>query len=1191
MNCRSTLYTLIIVASMLLLSLPNIYAEFVQPRNMTISYNFYISHLGVAPRYIAAIDIDRLLVAGSVNNSNGVAILNVNDPYIGAVVEQVYPLTGSPTCVAVDGFPIKRIAVGSDRGEILLFNIEGGRITGYLYTVLGADFYINKVYLVEAPNSSKVIALASEGGPRTVPCTRCYVYVFDERSPGIMRIGPRTGNATTSIERVYVQDIAPLTIFDSSKIYRNASLVALTYIPAALITLEFSILYLYNNTLYPAANTLVEVLAYDKARGISYLYGVNADSRGNISIPVLMGLYANLTIRDITGRVIWSMVFDPSKHVAIDNTVTLPPVIVTAPPDTRRATRVYGTPEFLKVAIEVLDVSSAPARYTTVASANFRLDIDTEGFNFIANAREPIYTLVFGNPSRGELSLIRVAVAGKTLRRILQTVDYIGLATVPVATVTYVDGSYIHVALSDGRIRVFRITPYNYTLHYIYPMDAPIRKFLPIPTIEGYTYTAITTRGIQILTASPIQIPVIRNLTTLYGTVPNYVDSDALADLSAIFLASSNSITVVRNMVNAARERRVLTLDEIRAPTIVVKISLPGNETYEKIVVNFTYPQNTVRLKPDENGFMRIANLVPGIRYSLHISYQEPYVVPENRTIVLTSFRDEFIEVPMKYREYTVKVKVSDPLSREPIAPYNMYMDGRLVAEEVKLPEISIKAIYGSHTIAVEPAKGYEAVYEPSIQSLYVDSDKELEIQLFRKSYTLTLYIVDRVSNTSPIAPVQIRLPATGRVYTLPPGDHLEIAVLFGNMTIYVEPARGWERAYSPTATIVEVSRDTVYIVYIDRVKYGVRLNVLDGYTHSLVAPVEILVNGTTVYRGSRNTVDLVLDYGVWNLTIAPHREGAYTTYTTVLYIDSDRELMYVLNRTLYGVVLEVRDVYGSLLTPLNISISGVVNTSQVIKPPTTRTSFTLPYGVYKVYVEPVGDARKIYIPAAIDLTVKSDLLETIEIERIRYKLDIAIRDVPIGRLVGIFDLYANKSRVYSGIKGTASIEIPCGVYSIELVPQSPWDAFYEPSRPIVTPIFNDTSIIVSVNRKSFNLKVTAVEGVSPVKNAIVAIESLETGITITQLITDENGIISTKVPYGTYRVAVTHPDYYPYELVVNIASDVYEIAYLRPAIVTLVMRYLPIVLTLVGVAVAIYIILKIRAIIARRLAPEEELF
>lgn len=290
MNCRSTLYTLIIVASMLLLSLPNIYAEFVQPRNMTISYNLDISHLGVAPRYIAAIDIDRLLVAGSVNNSNGVAILNVNDPYIGAVVEQIYPLTGSPTCVAVDGFPIKRIAVGSDRGEILLFNIEGGRITGYLYTVLGADFYINKVYLVEAPNSSKVIALASEGGPRTVPCTRCYVYVFDERSPGIMRIGPRTGNATTSIERVYVQDIAPLTIFDSSKIYRNASLVALTYIPAALITLEFSILYLYNNTLYPAANTLVEVLAYDKARGISYLYGVNADSRGNISIPVLMGL-------------------------------------------------------------------------------------------------------------------------------------------------------------------------------------------------------------------------------------------------------------------------------------------------------------------------------------------------------------------------------------------------------------------------------------------------------------------------------------------------------------------------------------------------------------------------------------------------------------------------------------------------------------------------------------------------------------------------------------------------------------------------------------------------------------------------------------------------------------------------------------------------------------------------------------
>ncbi len=1193
MNWRTDLIILAVMASIISLytSSPNVYAEFTQPMDIVFSYTIDVVRLGVMPRYIAAIDVNRLLIAGTINNSNGVAILNVNDPYIGAVVEQIYPLTGSPTCIAVDGFPVRRVAVGSDMGDVLVFNIEGGRITRYLHTILGADFYVNKIYLSRATQSYKVIVLTSEGGPRTVPCTRCYAYIFDEGLPGIMRIGPRTGNATIAIDGVYVQDIVPLTVFDTTAVYSNASLVALTYIPATLIRLEFSIAYLYNDTLYPAANTLVEVLAYDKARGISYLYGVNANDRGNVSIPIIVGLYANLSIRDVTGRIIWSTVFDPAKHIAIDNTVTLPSVIITTQPDTRPATRVYGTPEFLKVAIEVLDLSNAPSRYTIVASSNFRLNIDVEGLSFIISAKEPRYTLVFGYPSKGELNIVRVAIAGRILQRVIQTIDYIGLNTVPVSVVTYADGSYMHVALSDGRIRVFRPTPYNHTLYYIYPMDAPVRKFLPILTVEGYVYTVITARGIQVLTASPTQIPVIRNLTTLYGTVPGYVDGDVLADLSTLFLASTKSVTVVRNIDVAARGRRVVTLDEIRAPSLIVKLSLPINETYDKVTASFTYPKNTVIVKPDENGFIRIDNVVPGINYSLSIWYQEPYVVPENKSILLTSFKDEFIEIPMRYREYTVRIKIFDPLNGEPIVPYNMYIDGKLVAEKVKLPEIIAKAIYGLHTITLEPAKGYEAAYEPLTQNIYIDSDKELEIQLIRKSYRLTLHIIDRVSNTSPKAPIQIRFPAIGRIHILSPGEYLETTMQFGNTTVYIEPVRGWEFAYSPTTAIVEVLGDSSYTIYIDRIKYRVKLNIYDEYTYSLVTPVQILINGTLVYRGSENTIDFTVGYGIWNLTIAPYGERAYTPYTTVIYIDGDQELEYVLNRTLYGVVLEVRDVYGPLLTPLNISMSGIVNASQILKPPATRISFMLPYGEYRVYIEPIGDARKIYMPITTNLIVKSDLLKTIGVERIRYRLDISIRDMPIGRVTGIFDLYANKSKIYSGIRGIASIEIPCGVYSIELVPQPPWDTFYESSKPIVTHIFNDTSLIVTVNRKSFNLRIAIVEGATPVKNALVSIESLETGVIITQLITDESGVISTKIPYGVYKVAVTHQDYYPHEVVVNIVGDVYEIAYLRPTITTLIMRYLPIVLVLIGVAAGMYIILKVKAIIARRLTPEEELF
>ncbi|MCS7110655.1 MAG: hypothetical protein RMI45_02910 [Ignisphaera sp.] len=1193
MNCRTILLILAVVASITLsASLSTIHAEFLHPRNRVFSYTVDVSRRGVSLKHIAAIDIDRLLVAGTINNSNGVAVLNINDPYIGVVVEQVYPLTGSPTCIAVDGFPIKRVAVGSDRGEVLLFNIEGGRIKRYVHTVLGADFYVNKVYLARSAGSYKVVVLASEGGPRTVPCTRCYAYIFDEALPGAMRIGPRTGNATVAIERVYVQDIVPLTVFDTATIYGNASLVALAHVPAALTTLEFSVSYLYNNTLYPAPNTLVEILAYDRARGVSYLYGVNADARGNVSIPIPAGFHANLSIKDLTGRVVWSMVFDPAKHIAVDGVVTLPQVILSTPPDTRSATRVYGTPEFLKVVIEVLDISNTPSRYTVVASSNFRLDVDSEGLSFVTPAREPRYTLVFGHPSKGELNLVRVSIAGRTLRRVLQITDYVGVNAAPVASVTYADGSYLHVALSDGRIRVYRSTDRNYTLHYIYPMDAPVRKLLPIPAAEGYTYTAITTRGVQVLATSPTQIPIIRNATTLYGYVPNYVDGDALADLSTLFLASSGSITVVRNVDMLAKERRIAALDEIKAPSLVLRISLPGNESYDKVIVDFTYPQGIIRLKPDREGLVRIDNLVPiSINYSVSVRYEEPHVVPEDRMVVLAGYRNEFIEIPMRYREYTVRIRVFDPVSREPIAPYSVYVDGKPVAEGVKLPEIYTRVIYGFHTILVKPDEGYEAVYEPFTLSLQVDGDEELEVQLNRKLYTLTLHILDRVSNASPIVSIQVRLPAFGRVYILSPGEHLEVLVPYGNTTVYVEPARGWEKAYSPTGAIVEVSRNSTYTVYIDRIKYTVRLNVLDEYTRRLVAPVEILVNNTLVYRGSDNTVNFVVDYGAWNLSILPYREGAYTPYTTTIRVDSDRELNYILNRTVYGVVLEIRDVYGPLLVPLNVSISGVVSVGQVLRPPMTRVGFALPYGEYRVHIEPLDNARRVYLPVDIGLTVRSDTFDTVAIERIKYRLNITVRDAPIGRLVGVFDLYANKSMVHSGVRGTVSISIPCGAYSVELVPQPPWDAFYEPSKPLAVTVFNNTSLTITVGRRAFDLRITVVEGMKPVENAIVSIESLETGITITQLITDEDGVVLTKVPYGVYRVTVMHPDYHMHEIVVNMVSDIYEIANLRPSITTLIMRYLPIVGVLVGAAVSIYIVLKIRAIILRRLAPEEELF
>jgi len=116
-------------------------------------------------------------------------------------------------------------------------------------------------------------------------------------------------------------------------------------------------------------------------------------------------------------------------------------------------------------------------------------------------------------------------------------------------------------------------------------------------------------------------------------------------------------------------------------------------------------------------------------------------------------------------------------------------------------------------------------------------------------------------------------------------------------------------------------------------------------------------------------------------------------------------------------------------------------------------------------------------------------------------------------------------------------------------------------------------------------------EGDTPISNAEARFFSAETGTLITAIISDEKGLITLSLPYGPYRVVVTHPKYVSLELFLMVDRDVIEVVSLTPSIPTLLWRFMPVIGAVIAAIALVFIARKISAALAKRLAREEEMF
>ncbi|MEM4048917.1 MAG: hypothetical protein QW750_06525 [Zestosphaera sp.] len=873
-----------------------------------------------------------------------IALLNVSNPYTEAETLQLYPLVGRVTSFSTDGWPITRVSIGTDKGEVLLFSVSGGRIYKMLEAILGADFYVKKTAILRTQSGEyRVAALVSEGLPTTGVCTSCYVYVFSEGSNGVLKIGNRVGNATTSYEGILPQDIAPLTIFNEASYYYDASSLVIAWIERGdFVTLVFNVTYWSDDVLLPASNALVEVIAYNPELGLTYRYGFNANEKGVVEIPVPRGLIAQVTVWDIYGRN-YNYTYDTSFLPPYADRVYITTFTLNAPPITTPASAYYRTPEFLLSNLEVLDVSDAPENFTSLGFIDFKIMPTASGLSFLKGVNDTEYLVTYHDPEDNYLKLIRV---NASLKKTSLTMEYAGTGTKLSSALTLYDGSLAVLVLGDGRIKVYslveNVAGRAYRLLNTYTAGGKVNKVKIFPGSENQAIFLETSEGLQVLRLTPYLTPLLRRDLVLNFAEEPYVDSDMLSDFSAGVTCGGDKLTILRNL-DLIVGGEPISLESFKAGKAVVKVVPPGNESVTEALVTFKYPGGSLTKTPSKEGVVVFDNILPNITYEILVTHSKPYVNPAEAFVEVNTFRDVYLEVPLTYKEFTLYLSVTDSVSGDLVAPYSVIVDNKTVIPSSTSRYAEVRVLYGAHVLRVGPAPGFESVYESFETALLISENQSVEVTLFRKIYLLEVRVEDSLTGRL-IAPVEVEVE--GNVQTVDPASARAYFVLpYGDYTVYVRPLEGYEAVYRPTTMNLTLASPTTRVVRISRNTYTLSLSIRDATINILRGTFDVFANDTRVASDVAQNVSVVLPYGSYTLQVRPtsRYEVAYNPSQTVLIkLTNNTSLNIPVTRRYYNLRVRVQEgetpiknaevrfyslETGNLITTLNTYEEGFVET------------------------------------------------------------------------------------------------------------------------------------------------------------------------------------------------------------------------------------------------------------------------
>ena len=963
--------------------------------------------------------------------------------------------------------------------------------------------------------------------------SRSFIKIFNLSSGGWSEIGEVVGNAPRySMENVKLIDYSMLKFVYGNKIgTKDTIILAYFTMPKDKLLIQV----INASTKEPLVNTIV----YVRNDVIGTVYQGVTDREGYALVPIdlVSKKGQNITIFVQVERVCYRYTFtnidleeiSAGVYTLENNIITVPGKVISQPPQAVR-----------RLILDILDVSTGiPKRIKSISLLNV---ISINGIHAfldvsILNQRFQ-YILVLSGRFADDPSYpsIRIMYLDSSFNEFMEPTKYRLFSDVS-ALAYSPDGRYLAVGTRGGVVYIFRSAPIGgrYEVLWGYRMPDQVTSIsISNKVNNGYAITVGDKRGnLQVLylpTANEM-IPVIRINTTLaFHALSQITSIYASLDLNKLVVGTASKPYLILGFGDYIINRKgPINLDtRVLQPLLIRLITANGTAVANAEVKVYNMKGTLVAEGfTDNNGVYRVKYILPG---TYNLTVQPPVDYLENVS--------EVISVTKEVQEVTVMCNYST---------INVYFS--ILDSETK------KAI------------------EENVNFVLSGPETFLSYEVTSKNSSFYLKLL----------PGQYKLSVTSSRYVV--GKPL----------------------YQELTTYINVPLNRNVTLYLTRNSFRLTLRFIDNTTRG--PPREAVqallykegrLIASSLVSAYKNTLTLILrDKGIFTLEVRPqpppNEEPYYLSRTYIVNVTGDTQEVIPLYLNSIKLTLNIYDEQtgGPPLTPIKV----LIDDKHVVTLPANYTHVTLEVtkGLHTLTLVPLPEYSFLKIPlynvTKLDIRIVRKTSLNVTLERIYVKIELHIKDHytgggPAERLA----LLINGNKV-AEIRPNASSPILFAIFlhKGENVIQLKGKVIYADFIKKVN-IVNSTTIEVDLLRKLFTVKVVAVNDIGQkLSGGVVTARGINLKFEATSSIVDGEAYL--KLPFGMYTIEVSQPGYEKYSVERVVDHDEELSVVLYPKIITLLTRYLPVLVGVSVIAAIIALIFKYRAKIKSLITPEEELF
>lgn len=471
------------------------------------------------------------------------------------------------------------------------------------------------------------------------------------------------------------------------------------------------------------------------------------------------------------------------------------------------------------------------------------------------------------------------------------------------------------------------------------------------------------------------------------------------------------------------------------------------------------------------------------------------------------------------------------------------------------------------------------------MKEINILEDRELTILLEPKIPLLKMNIVDARTLKLITEPLNIIINGTSLAFTVTNGT-ASIRLPYGNYTIMITPAPQYAYMYNATVMNISLTEDTE--ITIPLLSYNLTLTITDAESGGKpLVPLVVIVDNVIVFRNyTLPTCSLKLSPGLHRIHIEPEARYAYAYVPQEfnVEINDDRVQSIELRRRMYEVSLILSDPYGGIVAPLNMYINESLFLTNVTRNEITMSLF---FGNHTIKIAPVAGFENAYDVSIINITLRNNVRKEIVLSRKIYNVGLVVKDSVLGVNPAVpVKVYVDGALVNETRSFPINLTLPYGTHRLRIEPTDP--KVYEEYEGDIT-VSKDLEAEVTLKRKIYTLAVTVYNDIGePAATAFVRAYS-ELGNY--QDVTDVKGTVFLMVPYGTYTLEVSYPGYTKFVQAIDVSGNREIPIVLKPTLRTLILRFLPIIITSVSALAVVIVFLKLRAKIAEKILAAEEYF